>query len=549
MDYLTCLVYLNNGRVISKYTMGNIAMSRVICMALNVLVGAARDRRGSVATFLAATIIPLVAFCGLAVDTSRGYLMKSRLSYALDAAALAGGRVMYDATLRDAMINKFFSANFPNNYMGAAVTGPMIAVDDVNHTITVDATATMGTSLMRVLGFQTMDVAANTEVKLSARTLEVSVVLDVTGSMSGSKIADLKTAATDLVNIVVQDMQSPFYSKAALIPFSVGVNVGGYASQVRGPIAAAIPITGATKANPAVITAANHGFVNGDKVYITGIGGMTNLNNKFYIVANATTNTFSLRNESNTSNIDSSSWSAYSSGGNAWCTVYGCQYFRYTDTSNSLRTANPSNCVTERTGVNAYTDVAPSTSYVGKHYESSSSCPSSQIVPLTSDKTLLANSISALAAGGTTAGHIGAAWGWYLLAPDFAYLWPSASQPGAYNDPSLLKVAIFMTDGEFNTMYYQGVTSKDSTGSPRINQNATNGNSFAQAQDICSAMKAENIEVYTVGFQVGSIQNAIDFLSACATDPAHAYLAADGAELQTVFHTIAMNIAQLRLSK
>ena len=126
-------------------------MMRVLGMAFNVLFGPMRDRRGGVATFLAATIVPLVAFCGLAVDTSRGYLMKSRLSYALDSAALAGGRVMYDPVLRDETINRFFKANFPDNYMDASVDPLDLQVDDVENTITIRTVANMGTSLMSVV--------------------------------------------------------------------------------------------------------------------------------------------------------------------------------------------------------------------------------------------------------------------------------------------------------------------------------------------------------------------------------------------------------------
>jgi len=106
-------------------------MKRVLDIVRHALLGVARDRRGSIATFIAVSVVPLVAFAGLAVDTSRGYLMKSRLSYALDAAALAGGRAMYDPVLRDEMIDKFFHANFPDNFMGASVTGPTVLIDDV----------------------------------------------------------------------------------------------------------------------------------------------------------------------------------------------------------------------------------------------------------------------------------------------------------------------------------------------------------------------------------------------------------------------------------
>jgi hypothetical protein len=68
-------------------------------------------------------------------------------------------------------------------------------------------------------------------------------------------------------------------------------------------------ITGITQANPAVVTAASHGLTNGDRVFIASVTGMTEVNNKEFTVAGATTNTFEL------SGINSSAFTAYSSGG------------------------------------------------------------------------------------------------------------------------------------------------------------------------------------------------------------------------------------------
>lgn len=53
-------------------------------------------------------------------------------------------------------------------------------------------------------------------------------------------------------------------------------------------------ITGVSVANPAVITSNAHGYSNGDWVFISGLVGPTGLNGKTYIVAGATTNTFTL---------------------------------------------------------------------------------------------------------------------------------------------------------------------------------------------------------------------------------------------------------------
>ena len=75
-------------------------------------------------------------------------------------------------------------------------------------------------------------------------------------------------------------------------------------------------ISGATKANPVVITATSHGFSNGDHVIIGSVAGMVELNGVTGIVANKTTNTFELTDVDGT-NINSSAFTTYTSGGTA----------------------------------------------------------------------------------------------------------------------------------------------------------------------------------------------------------------------------------------
>lgn len=76
-----------------------------------------------------------------------------------------------------------------------------------------------------------------------------------------------------------------------------------------------VTITGATQASPCVVTATAHGFSNGDDVYISGVAGMTRLNGRFFRVAGVTANTFQLMDQVSGSNIDSSAFAAYTSGG------------------------------------------------------------------------------------------------------------------------------------------------------------------------------------------------------------------------------------------
>jgi Flp pilus assembly protein TadG len=523
------------------------------------------DRRGSMLVWMSFLMIPLMGFVGLGVDTGRGYMVRARLSQALDSAALVAGRSTADQAGAEARARIMFKANLPPGYMDATVTGPTFTFNNTDHTVKVAASAVVPTYFLHLIGHDTVTVSVDTEVQRNANSLEIALVLDVTGSMSGSKILDLKLAAKDLIDTVVWDDQSQYYSKIAIIPYSNSVNLSAQAAQVRGVIPPSKPITGATRGYPVIVTSAGHGLNNGDKVFIAGVNGMTQMNNnannsttastspQYWVVANKTTNTFALT-RSNGSSADGGYWSNYSSAGSIHCTVAGCQYYQFTNAYAGSEVFQASTCVSERTGAEAYTDAAPSTALAGRVYPASNNpCVASTILPLTPDKTVLRAKVDALTISGSTAGQIGMAWGWYMISPNFAYLWPGPSAPAAYGTQELIKIAVIMTDGEFNTPYCNGVISRDAgSGSgnaeDHINCNATNGNATSQALQQCAAMKAQGIIVFTVGFELDS-QVATDMMKQCASGLSYAYVASNGAALKEAFRSIAINISRLRISK
>jgi hypothetical protein len=70
-------------------------------------------------------------------------------------------------------------------------------------------------------------------------------------------------------------------------------------------------ITAATKANPVVLTITSHGYANGTILKVTGVTGMTELNNKVGVVTSLSANSVSLKG------IDSTNYTTYTSGGTA----------------------------------------------------------------------------------------------------------------------------------------------------------------------------------------------------------------------------------------
>lgn len=186
-----------------------------------------------------------------------------------------------------------------------------------------------------------------------------------------------------------------------------------------------------------------------------------------------------------------------------------------------------SHCVTERTGTAAFLDSEPTGS--NRLKARTSSCPASEIVPITNNKRDLIREVNELATGGVTAGHLGAAWAWYLISPDWSSIWPTQSAPKPYSDATTIKSVVLMTDGMFNQAY-----------------EAANGSSATQAQQVCSNIKARGIIVYTIGFQAPP--EVLPILRNCATTSTHFFDAHSSSALTAAFAKIAAELTDLRLA-
>ncbi len=173
---------------------------------------------------LAVALFALVALMGIAVDAGRAMLVWSKLNYAIDAAGLAAGARLNSTSLQ-AEVAKFVNANFAAGYTGARVTDVHPTVSPDGTLITIAGTAVMPTTFMRIVGIQDVTVNARSEITRAVNGLELVMVLDNTGSMA-PYMANLKTAAKDLVNILFGDSASIDNLFIGLVPFSQAVNIG-----------------------------------------------------------------------------------------------------------------------------------------------------------------------------------------------------------------------------------------------------------------------------------------------------------------------------------
>jgi Flp pilus assembly protein TadG len=301
----------------------------------------------------------------------------------------------------------------------------------------------------------------------------------------------------------------------------------------------------ASTACQVVVESPAHGFQTGDYIRTNDGASSSTYRNKFYTITRRDANTYTLDGITNAT----TSSATLSTGGGAWCTTYGCEWYHFQRKGRTdFYDYRITKCVTER-ATNTYTDAPPSTTLLGPNYHSSSTgaCDTSfahAFTPLTANRNVLLAESAKMADSNTTSGHLGTAWAWYLLAPDWGYLWPNAENvPSAYNADNTMKVAILMTDGVYNQQYCNGVI--DSA----IESCSAPDTSTAQARALCTKMKEAGIIIYTVGFNIANNSSPAVTMQQCATDSSKYFRPATGAELIANFADIGQDITDLRLSQ
>lgn len=449
-------------------------------------------QEGGVAPIMGIAFLVLIGCVGSAIDMQRAQQVQTKLSSTLDSAGLAAGATLSTTNL-ETEAQKYTHANF-NHYFDANITEFSAQSNTDGSIITLSATAVMPTTFMRVLGVDTVTVRADSEITRASKGLELVMVLDNTGSMYGSKLTSLKSAATDLVNILYGDNTTVDDLWIGLVPFSQAVNVGSSRSSWVEPDGfdwGPTSWAGCVDAREA------------DGRDITDDPPSVAAFPKYYWPCHQSYN----------------GWFGTNSSRNN-CSTSG--YVRY---KSGLGTSR---------GPNKY-------------------CPQ-PVTPLTASKSTIINAVNGMAAAGNTHINLGAAWGWRMLSPRWRGLWggsmDSNSLPLDYNALNMNKAAIIMTDGA-HTMSNGSHSAYWYLSDGRL---GTTNSSTARNElddrllEVCTSMKNNNIIIYTVSF--GSVGTSIQtMMRSCASQADYYFHSPSSSELQQAFRAIGDSLANLRVSR
>lgn len=188
------------------------------------------DRSGNVTLIFAIAAIPLFGAVAVAVDYSRANAARTAMQAALDATTLMISREALD--LQNGQVQTkaqtYFNAMFNRpDVKQIQATFSLQTNAPGDFTVVGQGSGSLDTAMAGIIGFRTMDIRANAQVRWGYKAIELALALDNTGSMAQkNKLVELQSAVKLLLATLKNNSKVPGDTKIAVVPFNTVVNVG-----------------------------------------------------------------------------------------------------------------------------------------------------------------------------------------------------------------------------------------------------------------------------------------------------------------------------------
>jgi len=553
-------------------------MGKIVTGLLRRFDTLARSRRGNVAMMFALALVPLTVAAGTGLDFARGMLVRQAMSNALDAASLAVGSTRgLDRASALALATQYFNANYK---VDSSYGTPTLSIADngysANGSVTITATDTMPTVIMRLVNLNTVPVSTSTTVVWGQSKLWAALVLDNSWSMtqgdsSGSKMDALKNASTQLLTILQNASANPGDVQVSIVPFDRTVNVGmsnvdkswiGWTQWEAQP--ANVDLDGKTDlTGPGDLcpftTSANKQMSPYGYYCVTTPGGSSTASKipnsgsyKGYIcpgVDSGASNSDRRNQHYNGcyTSVATGNTKTVSTGKNADCTGYNnctcnpssgssktckANYYKHAWVLNPHSTWG--GCIMDRDQDYDIANTTPSSGGTLFPAVNPSNCLSATVTTLGYDWSTLNTQINNMKPNDSTNQAEGVAHGWQTLTPGAPYGAPAVPANTA-------RYIILLSDGLNTGDRWWGNGSTENT--------TEDGYIDGREEKTCDAAKADGIVIYTILLDVGNIIKFSDPLSYCASDSSKYFHLTTTTGVVDTFNQIAAQITNVRVSR
>lgn len=178
------------------------------------------DEDGSMIVFGLVLFTIMLMIGGLAVDLMRFESTRTALQQAADRCVLAAASLTQALEPADVVNDCMLKADKAQYLTGVQVD------EGLNYReVTATATAATNPMFMHLMGIDELDAPAASKAEQKITNVEIVLVLDVSGSMAGTKLSKLKTAAKEFVDtLLAKDINNRI--SIAIVPYNAQVNLG-----------------------------------------------------------------------------------------------------------------------------------------------------------------------------------------------------------------------------------------------------------------------------------------------------------------------------------
>lgn len=458
-----------------------------------------RETKGNVAMFFALATIPLVMVAVIGIEFSREQGHERETLAALDSTVLAAAVKRQQLDISDAEL-----ANFAQSYFEGNISAPeninydRLEISARDEELTISVTGRMPSAMIGIFGKDFLEFSVSSSAVYGERSeLEVVLVLDVSNSMSGARIAALRVAASGLIDNVLQSGNADI--RLGIVPFNEYVNVGldnrdAFWMDAPDDTSSTMEVCPVDEAASEAIGCTFETVCDQDGVFGGGSEGCST-------VRTCPTGIDPVREECSDVTIN-----------RIW-----------------------NGCVGSRTRPLNHQDTDFSSSPVhGLLLQDSRPCfAENEVVELTDDATVLQAAIQDLEVGGATYMAPGMAWGLRTLSPNAPF------GGGQLHTVAGGQVLILLSDGANTRTFPDDDFEHTSDDVEQANEDTLNA---------CEAVKAIDIEVFTIDFGIDDAETEA-LLRDCATSEDHALEADSASQLIAVFNDVTARLQTVALSR
>lgn len=457
-----------------------------------------RSTKGNIAVISALVVSLLAVGVGSAVDVSKAHKRRALMQSVADVASLAGAQGTTNPDIRrlGQASYEYYADNNPDlgmtgfNIRSTSTRGVRQAV--------VNIQGESSTTFLGIIGIDTIPINVTSTSNREVTPIEISLVLDVSFSMRGNKIARLRVAAEEFIETIIGDSNSSPVISFNIIPFAGNVNIGS------------------TLAETIMVPPSRARLDPSDTAY-----------------ANAITNNNRLASRG----------------------------FRFSDGMNCIETVPADYRDTGRFPPDSRSQlprfVIPQSNLTY--------CPEDDSSTLfnINRKNVLIDKIRTMSLAHGTAMDVGTLWGLKALSPNYGGLLGGdiPNRPRGFRS-NVVKVMVVMTDGQITRqrrpLEHSNPNSKNgnlaaSPGLGTVYDQGTDsttrdlGTATGRFNTACDLAKANNVQVYTIGYNIPTSSFPERILQDCASSSAN-YHAASTTNISSVFSAIAASLRTIRIA-